>query len=1181
MSLYATGGTVQQIGSKRVHFFTTVGSASLVCSGTGNAEILVIAGGGAGGSDRGGGGGGGGYIYNSSYGLSTGTYSVTVGAGGVPVQAGTPDGNGRQGGNGGNSSFTGLTVAVGGGGGGGCSGQRDGLAGGSGGGASQFNGAGTGGTATSGQGNIGGNGNEGNNSAGGGGGAGSSGTTSGANGGNGGSGINFSISGSIQTYCSGGGGGKWTIGTAGTFGIGGTGAGNGSATVSGNGSDATYYGCGGGGSGVSGYSGGATCIGGYGYQGIVIVSYDYTPNPFPPGPNGEAVYFSATSPSQATVTVAYNLSIPGALYRVIAYNPNGVASNPVTFTITNSLAKPAFLNPGPQTFVGGGSFSILQTAQSSGIAWTISPTTAVTLSSATDAGVTVNVSNGIAVTSPTNYTLTATDSASQVTSQTFTIQNTFNAPAFVNPGTQSFTNGGSLSISQTAANTGQLGWSISPTTGVTLSGASTNGVTVTVSISQPISGVTYTLTATNPTPTSCVQSFSITNTITALYSFSTFTFTPVGATGPTGPTTLAGYSGTYPGVGTSYALSIGAGTRLGMQLWYVPITGSYQITATGAGKVGATFTSYGRSVRGTYNFTGGQVLVLLVGQSGLTMFGRCDGGCGGSYVVDSSNNPIIIAGGAGGNGVSQSAGENGRLTTSGGAATFSSYNPDGGAGGETGKQFTGSDNDHNSAGGGGFNTGVYNGVSGGGGDGQTQTSTNSTGGKSFLNGGTGGYCNTSLPSGGFGGGGATHYFGGNPYGGGGGGGYSGGGGGAVVGSGTGGGGGGSYGTTTLYGGTTITDLGTTNSGQGSIIITYINPNAPVLTNPGTQSLNTLSSSQTITVPQTTSTSSTGTITWTYSTLPSGMTVQSSSGSQIVFVIAQNTTISTQNFTVTATAANAPTSPASVTFSLTAFVGTPGTLAGLTSGAKTSAKALFGVRALLVASATILTVRRASDNVTVNVIADSVGNYTVSSGGTYATWIGASTGYVTQWWDQSGSANHATQSTTASQPIFDYTNKQINFRTSAWFSMPNGTIPTGNTNYTFVLRHNTITTGQNCFIGAGGYGTVDAVNAVEINGGGYLNYWWGDDMGAGGYIAQAYVTFKYDNTVGRTSYRNGTQQATNNSLAKNTTAVNNTIGADWRGGGAGVFLNGELYYVQIYSTTLSDADRGVAESVPIT
>jgi len=808
MSLYATGGSVQQIGSKRVHFFTTVGSASLIVTGSGNAEVLIVAGGGAGGSDRGGGGGAGGYIYNSSYGLTAGTVSVTIGAGGAGTTSGTFGGSGTIGGNGGSSIFAALT-AVGGGGGGGChpsNANRNGANGGSGGGGSQYNGAGPGGAATAGQGSAGGTGNEANNSAGGGGGAGGVGQDAVANGGNGGNGINFSISGSVQTYCSGGGGGKYIGNAAGLAGTGGTGAGNGSNVNNTNGSSAFYYGCGGGGAGLAAT---AVTTGGNGFQGIVIVSYDYTPAFFPVGPNGEAIYFSATDTSQATLTVASSIPIPGALYQVIAYNPNGVASNPVTFTVTNTLQAPAFLNPGTKTFVAGGSFSVIQTAQSSGITWSILPTTAVTLTSGSDTGVTVTVSDGIPILSPTNYTLKATDSSAQITTQVFSIQNTFVAPAFVNPGTKSFTNGGSFSVAQTATQTGQLGWSISPTTGMTLSSASVSGVTVTVSVAQPISGVTYTLTATNPTPTSCAQPFSVTNTVTALYAFTTFTFTPIGATGVSGPTTLAGYGGTYPGVGTSYALAIGAGLRQGMQLWTVPNSGNYQITAVGAGSVTSVGNSLGIQVRGTYTFTTGQVIVLVVGQQGLRRNANEGyGGNGGSYVVDNSNNPIIIAGGAGGSGRAQSPGTPALITTQSNYSDgFPALRNDNGGGGPVLDQTGG----YCEAGGGGFNSGTYTSSTTTGGNGQGTVWSATGGGKSFLNGSTGG------PYGGFGGGGGV----GQEFNGGaGGGGYSGGGGGATVGNGAGGGGGGSYGTTTLYGGTAITSPGT-NTGDGYIIITKV------------------------------------------------------------------------------------------------------------------------------------------------------------------------------------------------------------------------------------------------------------------------------------------------------------------------------------------------------------------------
>lgn len=550
---------------------------------------------------------------------------------------------------------------------------------------------------------------------------------------------------------------------------------------------------------------------------------------YPVGPGGQAVYFSTTGPTQATITVASSIPIPGALYQVIGYNPNGVASNPVTFTVTNTIQKPAFLNPGPQTFVGGGSFNIIQTATSAGIAWTISPTTAVTLTSASDTGVTVNVSTGIPINSPTNYTLSATDSASQTTSQTFTIQNTFVTPAFANPGTKNFTNGGSFSVSQTATNTGQLTWTITPTTGMTLTSASPSGVTVNVDIGTPIAGVTYSLTATNPTPSSCVQSFSVTNTLSSLYPFTAFTFTPIGATGASGPTSLAGYGTSYPGYGTSYALTLGSGTSAGMQRWTVPLSGSYTFTLAGPGYATGLFTLnglwfnytvYGAVGTTTLSLTTGHVIRILVGQQPnnvITTYGRLPG-CGGTFIYNETTSTLLaVVGGAGGSGVDSTnatgAGTNANpytacggkgldasTTTSGGTPPGSS-----GPGGTSGNGGQGSQqsppNYYGAAGGGGYLT-----------NGGTGTNLANSGGVAFVNGGSGGTgANNPGDYGGFGGGGGCA----NIAGGGGAGGYSGGGGGATTGAGFGGGGGGSY----ING--SWTSITASNSGTGYVTITKV------------------------------------------------------------------------------------------------------------------------------------------------------------------------------------------------------------------------------------------------------------------------------------------------------------------------------------------------------------------------
>jgi hypothetical protein len=58
---------------------------------------------------------------------------------------------------------------------------------------------------------------------------------------------------------------------------------------------------------------------------------------------------------------------------------------------------------------------------------------------------------------------------------------------------------------------------------------------------------------------------------------------------------------------------------------------------------------------------------------------------------------------------------------------------------------------------------------------------------------------------------------------------------------------------------------------------------------------------------------------------------------------------------------------------------------------------------------VVTVRRSSD--------DAEGSFTASevSDGTLAAFCGVGDGFVKQWWDQSGNANHASQATPASQP----------------------------------------------------------------------------------------------------------------------------------------------------------------------
>ena len=196
----ATGGTTTDAGGFRTHTFLT--SGSFVVTNTGTVDYLVVAGGGAGGqntTNRSGGGGGAGGFLAGSTALAAGTYTVTVGAGGMAklVQDAASDG--------GASSIGATVVTTGGGAGASASGTTavTGRNGGSGGGGTS---GGTGGTRVVGQGNVGGASASNGSTTGSGGGAGAAGTPISTVAANGGAGTSSSITGTSTTYAIGGGG---------------------------------------------------------------------------------------------------------------------------------------------------------------------------------------------------------------------------------------------------------------------------------------------------------------------------------------------------------------------------------------------------------------------------------------------------------------------------------------------------------------------------------------------------------------------------------------------------------------------------------------------------------------------------------------------------------------------------------------------------------------------------------------------------------------------------------------------------------------------------------------------------------------------------------------------------------------------------------------------------------------
>ena len=233
------------------------------------------------------------------------------------------------------------------------------------------------------------------------------------------------------------------------------------------------------------------------------------------------------------------------------------------------------------------------------------------------------------------------------------------------------------------------------------------------------------------------------------------TFTSLGANGRTGPTDTSGYQGT--------PLEGKVQLNGGIQIWSVPITGVYSVTAWGAsggldtnnnGGVGWTSGGKGARIKGLFKLSAGEKLKILVAQKGGggSPSKVPGGGGGGTFVTKVDDTPLVIAGGGGGGVKIESVntslnGDPGQATENG--TRHGGYNGLGGTRCPLSDKIEGS-------GGGGYR-------------GNGESSGTCSGGESFLNGGLGGVSRPGISNGGFGGGGAaTSYPGG-------GGGYSGGG----------------------------------------------------------------------------------------------------------------------------------------------------------------------------------------------------------------------------------------------------------------------------------------------------------------------------------------------------------------------------------------------------------------------
>ena len=106
-----------------------------------------------------------------------------------------------------------------------------------------------------------------------------------------------------------------------------------------------------------------------------------------------------------------------------------------------------------------------------------------------------------------------------------------------------------------------------------------------------------------------------------------------------------------------------------------------------------------------------------------------------------------------------------------------------------------------------------------------------------------------------------------------------------------------------------------------------------------------------------------------------------------------------------------------------LTGTP-LFSQLSPAATSSAVGAFSLRAVNGTSVRAVQVRNGTTSATQDFYADRLGNLLTAPvvGQSLADWLGGATGYVTTWYDQSGLGNHATQATTANQPVIQRATK---------------------------------------------------------------------------------------------------------------------------------------------------------------
>jgi len=265
----------------------------------------------------------------------------------------------------------------------------------------------------------------------------------------------------------------------------------------------------------------------------------------------------------------------------------------------------------------------------------------------------------------------------------------------------------------------------------------------------------------------------------------------------------------------------------------------------------------------------------------------------------------------------------------------------------------------------------------------------------------------------------------------------------------------------------------------------------------------------------------------------------------------------------------------------------------------SANALYSVRRLFSTwTSPVIQIRRAIDSVTLDFYGDQYGTLISATGLSVQNFIGGTTtansiGYVTVWYDQSGKGANATQPTTTLQPAIDWVNARVDFTAqsgTAYMSMPNSTMPTGDQSYTISFKHaGTASVGNNIVVVSASalstYVNQQTLEIIVINTRAIAIGWqpmqWNTgaswpNAGIPDTITTSYITGGGTNSM--IIYQNGTSAGTNSpGTTRATLATYNYIGnSPWR---SAQYLGTQLNYLAIFSSALTSTYQSTTSSLP--